>query len=108
MGDKRFSALYARMPDGRTIEMHYQLDCKKYSPGGTNWKLGKGKPALDPNVDLWKEYKNLWRIWAINNPELMKELAINASKHDYCLSDVFASTDISQARALAELLNEGY
>lgn len=25
-GDKRFSALFAKMPDGRSIEMHYQCD----------------------------------------------------------------------------------
>ena len=42
-GDKRFSALYARMLDGRTIEEHYQCDVKGYDVGGTNWKLGKGK-----------------------------------------------------------------
>ncbi|AFO71104.1 hypothetical protein KEN51_CDS0329 [Pseudomonas phage vB_Pae10145-KEN51] len=38
----------------------------------------------------------------------MDELRQNAKEHDNYLSDVFASTDISQARALAELLNEGY
>lgn len=27
-GDKRFSALFAKMADGRTIEEHYQCDIK--------------------------------------------------------------------------------
>ena len=35
-GDKRFSAFTARLPDGRTIEEHYQCDIKSYEPGGTN------------------------------------------------------------------------
>lgn len=38
----------------------------------------------------------------------MNELRQNAKDHDCYLSDVFASTDISQARALSDLLNEGY
>lgn len=96
------------MPDGRTIEEHYQCDVKGYQPGGTNWRAGKGKPALDPSKDLWVEYKALWATWARSNPELMRELAQKAIEHDYYLSDVFASTPVSQARALAELLNEGY
>lgn len=96
------------MPDGRTIEMHYQCDVKGYQPTGTNWRLGKSKPPLDPTIDIWKAYKGLWATWAKANPELMRELAVGASENDYYLSDVFASTPISQARALSELLNEGY
>jgi hypothetical protein len=38
----------------------------------------------------------------------MRELAGRAAENDYYLSDVFASTPVSQARALSELLNEGY
>lgn len=94
------------MPDGRTIECHYQCDIKSWDPGGVNWRAGKGKPPKNPDVDLWVEYKSLWRVWAMNNPDLMKELAIKAQEHDGYLSDVFASTSISQARALAEILNE--
>lgn len=95
------------MPDGRCIEIHYQCDVKGYQPGGTDWRMGKGKPALDLSVDLWEAYKQLWRVWAKANPELMRELAKGASENDYYLSDVFASTPVSQARALSELLNEG-
>ncbi len=104
-GDKRFSALYAKLPDGRTIEEHYQCDVKGYQPGGRDWRLGKGKPPLDPSTDLWKEYLGLWQIWAAAHPELMDELRAQVSLKNYTLSDRFASTPISQARALAEILN---
>ena len=105
-GDKRFSALFAVMPDGRTIEQHYQCDVKGYQPGGTDWRLGKGKPPLDKTKDLWEEYLSLWETWAINHPELMDELGYAAAAKDYCLSDCFASTPVNQARALAEILNK--
>jgi hypothetical protein len=94
------------MPDGRSIEMHYQCDIKQYAPGGTDWRLGKGKPPLDPSIDLWEAYKSLWRVWVHHNPDLFTELGEKAKQKDGILSDCFASTPISQARALAELLNE--
>lgn len=99
-GDARFSALNATMPDGRTIEHHYQCDIKGYDPGGRNWRLGKGKPPLH-ECDLWELYLDLWRQWAHRNPHLMRVLA----KHEV-LCDRFASTEINQARALATILNE--
>lgn len=105
-GDKRFSALFAVMPDGRTIEQHYQCDVKGYQPGGTNWRLGKGKPPLDKTKDLWEEYLSLWETWANNHPELMDGLGYAAAAKGYCLSDCFASTPVNQARALAEILNK--
>ncbi len=104
-GDARFSALNARLPDGRTIEQHYQCDIKGYTPGGTNWKLGKGKPPLDPDRDLWSAYFALWVIWAMQNPALIRELRNKAAEHGNVLSDCFASTPVNQARALAEILN---
>ena len=39
------------------------------------------------------------------NPSLLKELRELAKTKDNVLSDVFANTDISQARALSEILN---
>lgn len=105
-GDKRFSALVAKMPDGRSIEMHYQCDIKGYQPGGTDWRLGKGKPALDPSVDLWTEYLNLWRTWAMLNPDQLEELRYKATEHGCALNDIFANSEINQARALCVILNE--
>lgn len=107
-GDKRFSAMVARMRDGRTIEMHYQCDVKRFDPGGRNWRLGKGKPPLDTSVDLWEAYLGLWRTWGSNNPNLLIELASLASVYDNLLTDGFASTPVNQARALSYVLNETF
>lgn len=107
-GDKRFSALFAVMPDGRTLEMHYQLDVKAYDPGGTDWRLGKSKPPLNhmSREELYEAYLNLWKIWAGTNPELIEELRELATKHDMTLRDSFGHTNINQARALSQILSE--
>jgi hypothetical protein len=107
-GDARFSAFTAKMPDGRTIEQWYQCDVKLYDIGGTNWRLGKGKPPLFnyPGDHLWQMYLSLWRLWTLHNGKLVFELAQKASTHGHQLCDRFASTDINQARALATILNE--
>lgn len=110
-GDNRFSAFNARFPieylSGRTIEEIYQGDIKGYDIGGVNWKLGKGKPSLDVNTNLWREYLTLWRLWSHLNIDLMRELYVNASYGGkYILSDLHATTDVNQAHALAECLNE--
>ena len=105
-GDRRFSALFARLSDGRTIEMHYQCDVKGYQPGGTNWRLGKGKPPLNPSIDLYAAYKALWLEWAENHKPEMRELYVAAKKTNGVLSDMFATGPISQARALADILND--
>lgn len=102
-GDKRFSALYARLADGRTIEEAYQLDVKGYRAVSNNWRTGKGRAPLNRSLDLYFEYYFLWAQWAYENPSLMEELrALSTGK---TLTDRFASGPVSQARALAELLN---
>lgn len=105
-GDRRFSAFNAVMPDGRTIEQHYQCDVKGYQPGGRDWRLGKGKPPLDTTKDLWAEYLALWEQWAVDHPDLIEELARAAAAKGCVLSDRFASSEVNQARALAEILNK--
>jgi len=107
-GDKRFSALYAKLNDGRTIEEAYQLDVKGYRTQGDNWRLGKGKKPLRDITEQqqWEEYKQLWKTYLNENPELLKDLAQKAK--DKTLTDKFASSKVSQARALAEILNEEY
>lgn len=105
-GDKRFSALYAKLNDGRTIEEAYQLDVKGYREKGSDWKLGKGKAPIREitKEQQWEEYKGLWRQYLDENPELLQDLKKKAKGK--VLTDRFATTDISQARALAELLSE--
>ena len=105
-GDKRFSAFNAILEDGRSIEQIYQCSVKGYDPGGTDWRLGKGKPPLDPSVDLWEEYLALWYQWARSNIPAMRELYTAAKTADYKLRDRFATTPINQARALAHILTD--
>lgn len=95
-GDRRFSAFYARLPNGLTVEMAYQ------KAKGT----GKGRAALDPNFDYWGNYLGLWRQWVEANPDLFALLAELASNK--VLTDMFAKTQNNQARALCVLLNEKY
>lgn len=245
-GDKRFSALYAKLSDGRSIEAAYQLDVKGYRAFGSDWRLGKGKPPMIPTnklpkitshyfelksdrynifkelidlsnccsklicnevrspeikdfirivksehkdkvnstgfdyddivlvlfdsstdtinpymyqeaieslraagsigvksfvvpsgdiskintinlhqnlrdivnpryteipgtnyfINLYEQYRNLWAQWALENLELIKDLAIKANGK--VLTDIYATTDISQARALSDILNKFY
>lgn len=98
-GDRRFSALYARLPDGRTIE-----DAWGQAKGYADGRAAKGRPALTPDFDYWATYKGLWSQWANANPGLMQELAVASQGQP--LVDRFARTENNQARALAELLAE--
>lgn len=105
-GDTNFSAFHAKMPDGRSIEHHYQCDIKQYDPGGTNWRLGKGKAPLDPNTDLLHEYVKLWAIWATHNHSKLTNLYNTLTKHNiYILTDTYATTPVNQANALSIILN---
>jgi hypothetical protein len=114
-GDSRFSAFNAIMGDGRSIEEHYQVDIKGYK----SVKEGKGKPPLNINrVDeitgipyvmdkeqSWQQYLTLWNVWAYTHPDLIRDLMIKAEGK--VLTDMFANTEINQARALAEIINGG-
>lgn len=106
-GDSRFSALTAKLKDGRTIEEAYQLDIKGYRSKGNDWRLGKGKAPLISMTkeQSWEAYKSLWKQWSLENPELINELRSKVGVNGI-LTDMFANTEISQARALAEIINE--
>lgn len=54
--------------------------------------------------DLWTEYLELWRGYFKANPKLANDLFIRAA--DKTITDMFASSSISQARACAIILNE--
>jgi ABC-type dipeptide/oligopeptide/nickel transport system ATPase subunit len=101
---KQFSALNATLNDGRTIEEAYQVGIK----GHASIAAGKGKPPLNSltKEETWQAYKNLWRDFFDENPELYKELKEKA--RGKVLTDQFASTFVSQARAISEILNEHY
>ena len=95
-GDKRFSAFYAQLSNGETIEKAYQA-----AKGS-----GKGRPSIHPNFNYWETYLGFWRQWADENPELLNELSKVAEGK--VITDRFASTGNNQAKALATLLNERY
>jgi hypothetical protein len=103
-GDRRFSALVARLQDGRTIEEAYQLDVKGYRKLGDDWRLGKGKPPLNATVDTTKAYGDLWWRWAFENPRLVFELKrLSAGKR---LTDRFSRPgNVSQASALQTIID---
>lgn len=105
-GDKRFSALYAKLPDGRTIEEAYQIGVKGYP----SIKEGKGKPPIGKTKEqAYSEFVDLWRLWAKDNNEAMSDLRTKATEHNNALSDQFAKNtpdSVNQARALAQILNE--
>lgn len=109
-GDKRFSAFYAMLSDGRSIEEHYQCDIKGYDPGGKDWRKGKGKKPLSPISDeeLYQKYLALWREWSKSNMSLLSELLVKANEHGGVLSDQFATSDINQAKALSDILKETF
>lgn len=100
-GDRRFSAFYAKLGDGNSIEYHYQVTIKGYQ----NIVSGKGKEPINKitKEEQWIAYKMLWEIYFSNHPELLIELSVLAKGK--VLTDMFASSDINQARALCEILN---
>lgn len=102
VGDKRFSAFYAILPNGNSIEHEYQVIIKGYS----SIKEGKGRPPLleMSREDTYEKYKSLWRNYLTSNPELMFELATKSIGK--VITDTFATSDINQARAITEILNE--
>ena len=114
---KRYSAFNARLGSygERSIEEIYQCDPppigKGYDPGGTNWRLGKGQPSLSPTVtqdDLWASYLCLWWEWAFENTKHIEALCKEVVNNNYTITDRFAYGPVSQARALAVILNELY
>ncbi len=99
LGDKRFSALTARLKSGKTIEEAWAA-----AKGYPSIRAAKGKPAKSRNFDYWGVYLGLWEKWAAENPRGIEELErVSRGK---VLTDQFAKTDNNQARALATIINE--
>lgn len=100
-GDKDYSALYAKLEDGRSIEEHYQVDVKGYK----TWRDGKGKPPKDKSKNLQEEYTKLWKRYFDINPdkyEFIKEKVNNGVK----LTDQFATEKgVNQADTIMQIVN---
>lgn len=121
-GDSRFSAMVAKFKPGtvlfghdvggRTIESVYQHGVKQGDwTTNNNSKTGKpnSKDIITGNTEndsYVQGYLPLWKEWAKQNPELIQELMQKA--RGKVLTDQFASTAVSQARALADILNQPY
>ncbi len=111
-GDKRFSAFFARLSDGRTIEEAYQLDVKGYRQIGytlSQAKEDKGvhAPVRMSDGERYEKYLALWRRWAKENPALIEDLRGKA--RGKVLTDMFSvpgADSVNQARALAQILTE--
>lgn len=117
-GDSRFSALNATFKDGtiiegtnvggKTIEYVYQHVIKKSgkgkapSPDSVLYKEGLSKEAQE-DYSYTRGYLPLWQEWAKQNPELIRDLKEKAQGK--VLTDQFATTRVSQARALADIIN---
>jgi hypothetical protein len=117
-GDKRFSALNAKFKQGtvlfghdvsgRTIESVYQHGVKQGDWNtNNNRKTGapKDKTIITGNTedDSYEQgYLPLWQEWANQNPKLIEELREKAKGKT--LTDQFASTRVSQARALSDII----
>lgn len=118
-GDKRFSALVATFKEGtmidgenvggKTIEDVYQSVIKKSGKGQAPAKDSKlYNESLKTKEDredfsYTEGYLPLWQEWARQNPELIEEL--REKTKGKVLTDMFANTRVSQARALADILN---
>lgn len=131
-GDSRFSAFNAKLKPGtkilgvtvpeekstfiagkstttNSIEYVYQTLIKKSSKGvpppknsmlyNESLKTKEEKEDYSYNVG----YLPLWQEWASQNPELIEDL--RAKSAGKVLTDKFANTRVSQARALADILN---
>ena len=105
-GDKRYSAFYARLNDGLSIEHHFQCFIKGYP----SIEEGKGNPPLREMLkeETYYLYKELWRKYLDSKPWLWTELKVNVEKCNNTVSDMFGTSEINQARALCDLLNERF
>lgn len=117
-GDTRFSAKVAKFKPGtvidgvdvggETIEDVYQKVIKKSDKG---MPPSKDSKLYNPNLTTKEQredfsynngYLPLWQEWARQNPDLIAELAEKAAGKT--LTDKFANTNVSQARALSDIL----
>ena len=120
IGDKRFSAFNATFKkgtviegvdvSGKTIEYVYQNVLKKSrkgQPPSKESRLYNESLRTDEEKEDFsytEGYLPLWQEWARQNPELIEEL--RKKSRGKVLTDQFANTRVSQARALAQILNE--
>lgn len=103
-GDKRFSPLYAKLPNGQTVEDWYHRDLKGYGDSIGHWIEVKGKPPIVPMTEeyQYQAFKNKLIEFLFNDRPLLAEFIQIAKTHDNFV-DRFATTKINQARAYADI-----
>lgn len=122
VGDSRFSARFATFNPGtvvfghdvsnRTIESVYQHGVKQGDwVTNNNNKTGVPKDktiikGFDEDASFLQGYLPLWKIWASQNLGLIDVLRVKCLNKT--LTDRFALSRVSQARALSCILNEQY
>lgn len=106
-GNKDFSAFFARLRNGKTIEEAYQLDIKGYRELGYTVRDAKGKPPRIPRSFTETDflYTELWWKYLGQNPKKEQFLrqVIHSGRYE-ALTDMFANTNISQAKSIAQCL----
>ena len=102
-GNKEFSAFYAILKDGKSIEYHDQVNVKGYD----SIKLGKGKPPLNSKTieQCKSEYKELWLKYFKSKPWLLKFIKRKIDQ-GYILNDMFAHGGLSQAGIITEIVED--
>ena len=128
IGDKRFSSFNAKFKSDTfltikicnktekidcsnlSIEQVYQYKIKKSNKGKPPHKTSilyitdkKSKKYLE-NISYKYAYLPLWKLWAKQNKQLIRELQLITNK-GYILKDSFAKTRVNQARALSDIIN---
>jgi hypothetical protein len=68
-----------------------------------SYRTAESKKALE-DFTYRNAYLPLWRMWADMNPDLIQQLKEKAEKENAVLTDKFADTMVSQARALADII----
>lgn len=89
-GDKRFSAMYARVQayGNKTIEELYQ-GTKIFDDGSTGLSIKAAKGRKPVNVRIVREfYSDLWDLYIAENPELKKVIGEASG-----FSDIFGQKD---------------
>ena len=97
------------LKEGLDNKLPKDLWLKLYGIYGGNFEaIGEPVPEITiedkEDFSYYVGYLPLWQEWARQNPELIEEL--KEKSRGKTLTDQFANTRVSQARALAQILNE--
>jgi sulfatase maturation enzyme AslB (radical SAM superfamily) len=101
-GFKPFSAFYAKLPSGKSIEERYQA-YKVFEDGSTglSWREAKGRKAVNQE-EAAEYYERCWRVYLRYNMNLIPKLMMAKG-----LSDIFGQEGhVCQATILWKIRGE--